>query len=83
MIEFLRWQSKWWLDRQALMRVDDPTFQEGLKAYAIRQATLREDLEKHFRQVWNDTRRYIDLAGGINDCVKIYSEPLLCTTGTA
>lgn len=45
MIEFLHWQSKWWLDKQALISADDPMFQEGLKAYAKRQATLREDLE--------------------------------------
>ena len=81
-IEFLHWQSKWWLDRQALVQAD-PTFQEGLKAYAIRQATLREPLEKQFRRVWNDTQRYIELADGNKNCVEMYSEHLLCTTGTA
>ncbi|KAF8442225.1 hypothetical protein L210DRAFT_3397494 [Boletus edulis BED1] len=70
-LKFLHWQSKWWLDRQALMTVDDPALQQGLKAYAIRQATLMEDLAMQFQRMWNDTERYIMLADGHSDGVEM------------
>lgn len=65
-LEFLRWQSRWWLARQDMVTVDGPALQEGLKAYAIRQAGLRDDLVSHFSQMWKDTQRYVALAEGVN-----------------
>ncbi|KAG8215472.1 hypothetical protein J3R82DRAFT_9098 [Butyriboletus roseoflavus] len=34
-LQFLHWQSNWWLERQALIKTDDPALEEGLKAYAV------------------------------------------------
>lgn len=62
------------------MTTEDPAFQEGLKGYAIRQAILREDLEKHFRRIWNDTSRYIALADGNDNYISMDSESVLCST---
>lgn len=63
-LEFLRWQSKWWLDRVNLVVMDDPILEEGLKAYAQQQAAIRVDLEKHFAHTWRNSQRYVELGGG-------------------
>lgn len=65
-LQFLRWQSDWWLERQALITTDDPALQEGLKAYALRQAALRQDLANHFEHIWRNTQSYIEAGGGIS-----------------
>ncbi|KAF8137103.1 hypothetical protein EV363DRAFT_1156356 [Boletus edulis] len=65
-LQFLRWQSDWWLERQALIMTDDPALQEGLKAYALRQAALRQDLANHFEHIWRNTQSYIEAGGGIS-----------------
>lgn len=49
------WSRIWWLERQALVEIDDPTLKEGLKAYALRQAALRHDMGK--RGIRKDTSR--------------------------
>ena len=63
---FLRWQSKRWLDRVSLVITDDPVLEEGLKAYAQRQAAIKVDLEKHFSYTWCNAQRYVELAGGVD-----------------
>lgn len=52
------------MERQALIETDDPALKEGLKAYALRQAVLREDLRKCFEHVWRNTERYIEIGSG-------------------
>ncbi|KIK76722.1 hypothetical protein PAXRUDRAFT_113441, partial [Paxillus rubicundulus Ve08.2h10] len=39
-LQFLPWQSKWWLDRQSLIVTDNRKLAEGLKAYTLQQAAL-------------------------------------------
>ena len=34
-LQFLRWQAKWWMDRQDLVVTDDSAISEGLRAYAL------------------------------------------------
>ncbi|KAH0826244.1 hypothetical protein J3R83DRAFT_5708 [Lanmaoa asiatica] len=65
-LQFLHWQSTWWLDRRALIKTDDSALNEGMRAYALRQAALRQDLAKHFEHIWRNTQRYIEIGGGIN-----------------
>ena len=66
MLQFLHWKSKWWLERQSLVTTEDPALEEGLRAYALRQAALRADLAQHFAHIWQDTRKYIEIGGGID-----------------
>lgn len=66
-LEFLRWQTKWWLSKQSLVVTDDPALEEGLKAYAQRQAALRVNLDKHFMHIWRNVQRYVELADGVNE----------------
>ena len=61
-LQFLRWQAKWWMDRQDLVVTDDSAISKGLRAYALRQAALQEELAKHFTHIWRDTARYRELA---------------------
>lgn len=70
-MEFLCWQLKWWLNKQNLIVMDNPVFEEGLNAYAQQQATLKVDLEKHFIHVWRNMQRYVDIANGDTDCITL------------
>lgn len=74
-LQFLRWQEGWWLGKQALIETNDPSLQEGLKAYASRQAALRHDLEMHFTRMWQDTKRYIGL--GEDHCIASDAPPAM------
>ena len=65
-LQFFHWQSTWWLDRQALIETDDSALNEGMRAYVLRQAAHRQDLAKHFKHIWRNTQRYIEIGGGIN-----------------
>ena len=66
-LAFLHWQSKWWLNRQSLIPTDDPMLEEGLKAYAQRQAAIRADLGKHFVHIWRNSQKYLELADNANE----------------
>ncbi|KAF8426143.1 hypothetical protein L210DRAFT_3615035 [Boletus edulis BED1] len=60
-LQFLRWEESWWFGKQATVAADNPALEEGLKAYALRQAALRHDLEKRFTHLWRDSQRFIAL----------------------
>ncbi|KAF8129567.1 hypothetical protein EV363DRAFT_1451098 [Boletus edulis] len=60
-LQFLRWEESWWFGKQATVATDNPALEEGLKAYALRQAALRHDLEKRFTHLWRDSQRFIAL----------------------
>lgn len=66
-LDFLRWQEAWWLEKQAILETDDSSLKEGLKAYTLRQAALRHDLRIHFTQRWQDTQQYIELRNIANE----------------
>ncbi|KIK77166.1 hypothetical protein PAXRUDRAFT_393130 [Paxillus rubicundulus Ve08.2h10] len=61
MLQFLRWEANWWSDRQSRGLTNDPAVDEGLKAYALRQAALRVELGKYFTRTWCDTEKYSEL----------------------
>ncbi len=50
---YLQWQSTWWI-KQSDRRASTATaeLQEGLAAYAAKQASLFERLRKRFADVW-------------------------------
>ncbi|KAF8545886.1 hypothetical protein OG21DRAFT_1386139, partial [Imleria badia] len=51
-LQIFRWCLKWWMEKQASFETGDPALKEGLNAYALQQAALRQDLANHFEQVW-------------------------------
>ena len=58
--QFLQWQESWWLAK-AEQKVAESTIQdEGLWAYALRQATLRVALHNHFSYMWLYVPAYIN-----------------------
>ena len=49
---FLNWQAQWWKERSEWRKVSDVGLQEGIKAYANRQAALRQALASQFTYLW-------------------------------
>ncbi|KAG1736656.1 uncharacterized protein EDB91DRAFT_1249957 [Suillus paluster] len=52
-IVFLKWQAEWWSGR-ASSRALKPADEEGVVAYACRQAVLRLSLVASFQDLWRD-----------------------------
>lgn len=63
-LQFLGWHAGWWLSKATARLTDNPELNEGLIAYAGRQAALRRKLAKSFAHTWRDTQRLLDLADG-------------------
>ncbi|KAH7917830.1 hypothetical protein BV22DRAFT_1108497 [Leucogyrophana mollusca] len=61
-LQFMDWQSRWWLERAGSVVVEESTLAEGLQAYAQRQAALRRSLGDYFAHVWRDTQSLLDIA---------------------
>ena len=60
-LQFFQWQESWWLAK-AEPKEDMSVMQsEGLRAYALHQATLHADLRKHFRHVWRFVPAYTSI----------------------
>ncbi|KAG2093898.1 uncharacterized protein F5147DRAFT_747869 [Suillus discolor] len=51
-IEFFKWQAKWWKDRGTAAIFVKPAHQEGGLAYAARQAHIRLTMVKHVQELW-------------------------------
>ncbi|KAM6493722.1 hypothetical protein JOM56_010083 [Amanita muscaria] len=61
-LQFFEWQESWWLDKAEQKNDLMSTMRtEGLQAYAMRQATLRADLCKHFSHMWQYIPAYVNL----------------------
>ncbi|KAG1884562.1 hypothetical protein F4604DRAFT_1878640 [Suillus subluteus] len=61
LLAFLEWQSGWWHQCTTLRSFQKTTEQEGLQAYAYRQAALRSAMQKSFQARWSfDCRLIID-----------------------
>ncbi|KAE9391195.1 hypothetical protein BT96DRAFT_802220, partial [Gymnopus androsaceus JB14] len=53
-LRFLDWQAKWWDDRQARPNPGRvPHLEEGVKAYAAKQAEIQRGLRDRFLKQWN------------------------------
>ena len=50
--EYLNWQAMWWRDRCRLHKDLSPADQEGMEAYAHRQASLHCHLKIQFADKW-------------------------------
>jgi hypothetical protein len=58
-VKFMLWQAKWWRDWQGLHNGLPPAEEEGMKAYALRQAALRQALSDKFSSQWADIPRLL------------------------
>ncbi|KAG2114604.1 uncharacterized protein F5147DRAFT_743818 [Suillus discolor] len=61
-IAFLRWQAEWWSERHSSRVPESPAEQEGLAAYACRQAALRLSLVASFQDLWKDVPMFVSAA---------------------
>lgn len=52
-LAFLEWQGHWWHERAVLRPSEKITEQEGLRAYAYRQAALRFAMRNSFQARWS------------------------------
>jgi hypothetical protein len=48
-LRYLEWQAAWWEERQAGRLRASPQVQDGVRAYALRQAALHRHLAAHFK----------------------------------
>jgi hypothetical protein len=61
-IVFLKWQAEWWGGRRNSRASESAAEQEGLAAYACRQATLRLSLVASFQALWKDVPKFVSAA---------------------
>ncbi|KAG2031785.1 hypothetical protein BDR03DRAFT_936229 [Suillus americanus] len=81
-IEFLKWQAGWWSGRASARVMESTAEQEGVTAYACRQAALRLSLIASFQHLWRDVPRHVIAALNIpmdsdNDPPTIDARPQL------
>lgn len=58
-IEFLKWQAEWWGGQVSSRSLGSVVDQEGLAAYARRQAALRLSLVTSFQHLWRDVPMFV------------------------
>ncbi|KAJ8579221.1 hypothetical protein M405DRAFT_939239 [Rhizopogon salebrosus TDB-379] len=51
-LRFLRWHATWWKEQAHRRACEKSADTEGLQAYALRQADLRESLRERFMLLW-------------------------------
>ena len=51
-LEFLEWQTSWWLDQHYRREEDNRALRGGLAAYAEQQADICRQLAKKFARLW-------------------------------
>ena len=58
--EFLAWQAKWWEEKSEKRKeMVDESLQEGLSAYAHRQAYIRLGMKTKFEELWKSVGSWI------------------------
>jgi len=67
MLRFLEWHAKWWMDRSDAIATTNKTLSKGHRAYAQRQAELRDQIAQLFAHTWRDTKCFLELADNIGE----------------
>ena len=71
-LAFLEWHADWWEDRRALHEELDSVLDEGMKAYAGKQAHIRRTMRKYFNNLWRSSDQFIALGiGADNDILDL------------
>lgn len=58
----MKWQAEWWGGRRSSRASESAAEQEGLAAYACRQAMLRLSLVASFQTLWKDVPKFVSAA---------------------
>lgn len=51
-LTFLKYQAEWWTKQGAIRITQDEVLSSGLKAYAAKQANLRNQMASDFAAIW-------------------------------
>jgi hypothetical protein len=81
-LQFLDWQANWWEEQGRLQICQAAAHNEGLLAYAARQANIRRRLSRHFRTLWAPSTGSPDslsLASSLHPSVEILPLPDIIT----
>jgi hypothetical protein len=63
-LAFLEWHEGWWEERQMLHNNLELEQAEGMKAYAKKQASIRQGLRSTFNRLWRHSDELIALGVG-------------------
>lgn len=64
-LRFLDWQAQWWIGRARGRGEDlDGALQEGLTAYACRQALIRIQIKEKFMTLWQPVDLWVEGKAG-------------------
>lgn len=59
---FLVWQAEWW-EKQCRIKVcTDTGIADGVSAYAMRQAALRQSLHNRFQFAWRNVAELVNIS---------------------
>ena len=60
-LEFFEWHAGWWDERKTLHTGLSAQMEEGMIAYASKQAYLRRSMRSRFDRMWRDSKELIGL----------------------
>jgi hypothetical protein len=60
-LAFLEWHADWWEGHRALHEDLDAVLDEGMRAYAGKQAHIRQSMRNHFNHLWCCSDQFIAL----------------------
>jgi hypothetical protein len=66
-LEVLEWHSVWWEGQQTWRGNLNTELNEGMVAYASKQATVRRLIRKSFNHLWRDCDKFISLGHGADN----------------
>lgn len=66
-LAFMEWHADWWEGRQALHEDLDAVLDEGMRAYAGKQAHIRRSMRNHFNHLWRCSDQFIALGIGADN----------------
>jgi hypothetical protein len=65
-LQFFDWQATWWGGQKERRLAELPEEQEGLRAYAARQGSLRREFCQHFNRLWEPYLSQTATASGLS-----------------
>jgi hypothetical protein len=66
-LAFLEWHADWWEGHRALHEELDAVLDEGMRAYAGKQAHILQLMRNHFNHLWHCSDQFIALGIGANN----------------
>ena len=57
--QFLGWRARWWIERANRRECVNKGIQEGLSAYARRQASIRYQMKENFEKLWQSVSLWV------------------------